>query len=134
MRKGFDVVVRAEVQAEDDVILLAFRREHHDRHFQVLLTDGAAKLKAVDAGQHDVQENQVRVRGQGEMQPRFSFGGGEHFITLGHKRIFETADESGFVLDDQDAAPFHTGTDTRNVLPAPTQLSTRTEPRWARMM
>ena len=55
-----DVVVRAELQPEDLVELVVARRQHDDR-------DGAlgpqppAHLEPVDAGQHDVEHDEVDV-------------------------------------------------------------------------
>ncbi len=58
-----DVVVRAHLQAEDAVVLVAACRQHDDRH-GAALPQPAADLQAVHAGQHQVEDDQVGpVRG-----------------------------------------------------------------------
>ena len=61
-----DVVVRADVQAEDAVGILVARGDHEDGHARYA-ADAPADLHAVDAREHDVQQDQ---RGRGGVKER----------------------------------------------------------------
>ncbi len=54
-----EIVVGADLQAQDFVHQLAARREHHDRRHNPCFAHIAAHVKAVLLGQHHVQDDQV---------------------------------------------------------------------------
>ena len=54
-----DVVVGAGVEAADGVHLAVLRGEEDDRHGRAALAHALADLEAVDAGQPDVEDQQV---------------------------------------------------------------------------
>ena len=58
------VIVGAELQADDAVHILAARGQHDDRDL-ALLAQAAQDLEAIDAGQHDVEHHQVHARCEG---------------------------------------------------------------------
>ena len=53
-----DVVVGAELEPDDDVVQLAPRREHHDRHL-ALTADLTADLEPVQRRKHHVEDDEV---------------------------------------------------------------------------
>ena len=63
-----DVVVRPRLQAEDLVPLLLPGGEHDDGHIVALLPQRPADRKAVQFGQHHVQQNRIRVPLPGQTQ------------------------------------------------------------------
>ena len=54
-----DVVVGAGVEPADGVHLAVLRGQEHDRHRRALLAHALAHLEPVDAGQPDVEHQQV---------------------------------------------------------------------------
>ena len=60
-RKRFrHIVVCAQTQAPDFVDVILFRTHHQDRDI-FLLPDPAAYLKPINAGQHQIQHDQVKI-------------------------------------------------------------------------
>jgi len=57
-----DVVVGADLEAQDLVALIVARREHDDRHLAAA-SQAAADLDAVDPGQHHVEDDEVEALG-----------------------------------------------------------------------
>ena len=65
------VVVGAELQADDLVHDLAAGGQHQDRRLEALLSQRAADVEPVAAGQHHVQQDQRRrVAGSGGVERR----------------------------------------------------------------
>src|SRR5437879_4192575 len=56
-----DVVVGADLQPDDDVDLLGLGAEDEDRHPRAGPADVAADVEAADVGQHQVEEDDVRL-------------------------------------------------------------------------
>ena len=59
-----DVVVGADLETGDPVLLLAARGEHDDGQVGALGPQPSADLEAVDAGQHEVEDDEVGRRGR----------------------------------------------------------------------
>jgi len=55
------VIVGADLEADDPVRVVAARGQHEDRHLRTH-PDPAADFEAVDVGQHDVQDDGVEAR------------------------------------------------------------------------
>src|SRR5436190_12877368 len=56
--EGFgDVIVGAEIESEDDVLLLALGREHDDGHVESVAAHDAADFVTIYLRQHDVEED-----------------------------------------------------------------------------
>ena len=70
-----DIVVGARLQAGHDVEGVAARGHHQDRR-QAQFADPAAQPDAVELGQHDVEQQQVRAPLAEELQPGQSVGRG----------------------------------------------------------
>ena len=56
------VIVRADFESGHDVALLGFRGQHDDRHSSGprIAAEAAADRQAVDTGQHQIEQNQIR--------------------------------------------------------------------------
>ena len=107
---GFvDVVVGAELQAVDAVLLLATRREHEDGDRR-LRAQQPQHLESADAGQHDVEHDQVEP-GElfaGQLEAPLAIGGGEDAETLPREVVGQGAAQDGVVFDDEDSRPLET--------------------------
>src|SRR6266508_2341636 len=142
-----DVVVGADLEAEDPVDFLSFCGEHDDGSFDPFLPQLAADVQAAHAGQHDVQEDQMRVLLDGEVDRRVASAGFEDAVSLLLEVDLESLGDVLFVFDDQDllhrqltsmtstlALGSLAGKTRRNRLPRPVSLSTSTRPPCASMM
>ena len=99
------VVVDAGFQAADAVVLLAARGQHDDRHLarQVFLAPAPGQFQAAGAGQHPVQQDQVRDPvGDGRLRLARVAGMDGFVFALAQGEGHHVADR-GFVVDDEDA-------------------------------
>src|SRR5919106_1314828 len=96
------VVVRAQLEADDDVDRVALRREDHDRH-PAVLADLAAHLVAVERRQHEVEDDEIeRLLAEVE-QGRAAVAGGRHAEAgVAQAQLGDLAD-GGVVLDEEHA-------------------------------
>ena len=78
----YDVIVRAQLQAQDAVDLLALGGEHDDRQ-AAGLADGAADVDARHAGHHQVQHHHVRMEALHHLQGLLAVVGALVLIALG---------------------------------------------------
>lgn len=74
-----DVVVRARVQADDDVQAVAEGGQHDDRHLAGL-ADAEAYLDAVHGGQHQIEQQEIGAEGVQGIQAGLAGGGGEDLV------------------------------------------------------
>ena len=145
-----DVVVGAQHQTADPVLLLAARRQDDHRDAVGLVVEGPADLEAVRAvRQHDVEQQQVRrepLHG-GERLPAAVAGLHEEPFVL--QVVAQEPGHRVVVLDDQDSlghvadisVPGHpvrrrplVGNVTSTSVPAPTSLRTSIRPPWLSTM
>ncbi len=96
------IVVRAELQADDLVHLLVPRREHQDRRLGARRPQSTQRFEAVDAGQPDVQEDEVGSQLRGDVQAILGVGGEGDLIALLLESVLDATRDGVFVLDDQD--------------------------------
>src|SRR5919106_1767045 len=96
------VVVRAQLEADDDVDRVALRREDHDRH-PAVLADLAAYLVAVERRQHEVEDDEVeRLLAEVE-QGRAAVAGGRHAEAGVAQAQLGDLPDGGVVLDEEHA-------------------------------
>ena len=97
------VIVGPEVQAADDVRLLPFGGEHDDRHGlgPRIVPQSLADGQSVDAGQHQVQEDQIgRSRlggGQGLLARRHA----RHLVAFLQQMVADQLPDVLLILDDE---------------------------------
>ena len=96
-----DVVIRARVQADDLVGVAGARGEEDDRD-AALLTQSAADLDPVHAGQHHVEHHEVRLAGTGRGERRLTVAGGRDPMALAHQVEAQQVADLGVVVDDED--------------------------------
>jgi hypothetical protein len=98
------VVVCADAEAQHDVAFLSLRSDHDHgdgtRHRIGLHT--AADLDAVDAGQHQVEDQQIGGLGADQAQPLLSVPAREHFVAFPLEVVLEDFADVRLVLDDDD--------------------------------
>ena len=102
--EGLDqVVVGAAVEAVDAILGLGPRGQHQDRHV-ALGAQAAADLDPVEAGQAEVEDDQVGDEAGGHVEGVDAVGGRLHLVALLAQRAAQDVGDLGVVLDDQDAA------------------------------
>ena len=96
------VVVGAELEADDLVDLVVARREHEDRRLRAGRTHAAEHLEAVDAGQADVEDDEVRGLVDGELEALLARPGDGDLVALLLEGVLDPASDGVLVFDDQD--------------------------------
>ena len=108
--KGLDhIVVGPQLQAQHLVEHLALGGEHDDGAGG-LFPDLPAHLPAVQAGQHDVQQQQVRAEGVEHFQGRLAVIGDGRLIALFFDVKPQKLADIGIVIHNQDPSRCHGGT------------------------
>src|SRR3989442_1587168 len=97
-----DVVFGADLQSDDDVDLLRLCAEDDDRHAKPRLADVPADIEPRDVGQHDVEQDQVRLA---QLDPAERLAAGlrlDHFVALLLEGEMDRLADHRFVVDDED--------------------------------
>ncbi len=95
------IVIGAPVEAFDSVIDGILGRQHDDGRVFPLLTQLLDRLKAIDAGQHDVDDETVVVGGSALGQALFTVVGAVDGEPVFAEAFGENLDEVLVILDDQ---------------------------------
>ena len=98
-----DVVVGAELEADDLVDLGVLGREHDDRHAG-LGPEDPADLDARQLGQHQVEQDEVGALGPEQRERLAAVGGGDGPVALELERFDEGLAERRLVVHDEDRA------------------------------
>jgi hypothetical protein len=96
------VVVRAAAKAFEHVVFRALRREHEDRLARDLRPHALADLEAVDAREHQVEEDEPEAAAEGFLEPFLAGLDAERLIAVEGEHVAGPRAEGLFVLDDQD--------------------------------
>ena len=97
-----DVVVRAQLEADDLVELVAAGGQEQDRRLGADRAQAAEDLEAVDAREADVEHDQVGRLGRGELQPLLARARDGHLVALLLEGVLDAARDGELVFDDQD--------------------------------
>jgi hypothetical protein len=97
-----DVVVGAELEAEDLVDLLGLGREHDDRHRRAR-AHPPADLEAVEAREHDVEHDEVEGRLAEAGEGLAAVGGLHDLVAVLAQRKREQRLDRLLVVDEEDA-------------------------------
>jgi len=104
-REGLrEVIVGTELEPNYLVELGIARREHQDGHI-ALLPDAAAHLEAVEIGQHDVEEHDVRPALMERLEAAFAVLSRENLEAFLAQRVTERVTQIRVVVDEND--PWH---------------------------
>ena len=98
-----DVVVGAELEADDLVELRVLGRQHQDRHAR-FGPDDPADLDPGQLGQHQVEQDEVRAFGAEREQGLATVGGGDDPEAVRLERLGERLAQGRLVVDDEDRA------------------------------
>src|SRR5450432_980406 len=100
-----DVVVGAELEADDPVDLLALGRQHDDGDLarRRIALERAADVRPRHVRQHEVQQHQIGRLGRDALEPRLPRPHDGGLVARLTKVVREHLLEIFFVLDDQDA-------------------------------
>jgi hypothetical protein len=96
------VVVGAQLEPDHLVDLLPARGEHDDGLVEALAAQGLADLQAAGPGQHDVEDDEVRLVLAGALQPRHAVGGGDDLVALELEVVLEPEHHVRLVFHHQD--------------------------------
>lgn len=92
-----DVVVGAGLQADDDVEVVTAGGQHDDRQLAAL-ADPAADLHAVDAGQHEVEQQQIRPELRERVETGLPRGSGAHLVPAAPEPELDAFADGGVVF------------------------------------
>lgn len=98
-----EVVVGAEFEPDDLVYLGVARRKEEDRRGE-LRADAPAQFVAVDAGKHDVEDEEVEMAVLDLLEGFLSVGGDFGAVPLFLHGVADEFGDGGFVVDDQNAS------------------------------
>src|SRR5262249_33716661 len=90
-------------QADDLINLLPARRKHNDRRLHSFTTHSATDIQSAQAGQHDVEQNQVGSFLTGEAQSFFTVPRGDHFTALVFEVVAQPQRQVRLVFNDEDS-------------------------------
>jgi hypothetical protein len=94
------IVVGAGLQPDDHVDVVTARGQQNDRQL-VRAPDAAAHLESVDAGQHHVEDDQIRPLLTQQLQTVLAGGSGGHPVSLARQRELQGRPDGVVVLDQQ---------------------------------
>src|SRR5919106_1504132 len=97
-----DVVVRADLEADDLVHLVAPGRQHDDRNGALEPAHAAADLEASELGKHEVEDDEVDRRLDEALERLFSVARLHHPVALALERIREELLDRLLVVDEED--------------------------------
>ena len=100
-----DVIVRAELEADDAIDLFALRRENDDGDTlrAAVVLDRPADFGAGDVGEHEIEQHQIRMLVVNQLEAVLPLGRREH-VVAGHSQVvIEHLANIGFVFDDENA-------------------------------
>ena len=112
-----EVVVGADLEADDLVDVVVARRQHQDRH-RARRAHVAADLEPVHVGQVEVEQDQRRARADGLLLRLRAVDGAVDRVAGLLEIGADEARDVGFVLDDEDALGHGLTLATRPVAPA----------------
>ena len=96
------VVVGAELEADDLVDLVVACRQHQDGRLGAGRAEPAQDLEAVDARQAHVEHDEVRRLARGELEPLLAGPGDGDLVALLLEGVLDAARDGELVFDDQD--------------------------------
>ena len=118
------VVVGADREADDLVDLLGAGGQHQDVGVREL-ADPPADLQAVDAGQHQVEDDQVRARVAGQREGGRAVAGRQDVVAVAFEVALDELDQVLLVVDDEDADSADSWSHDLSIRPHP-RVSCRT--------
>src|SRR5262245_44618258 len=111
------VVVGAQLEADHLVDLVVAGGQDEDRRLRAGGTEPAEHLEAVDPGQPDVENHEIRGLVRREVEALFAAAGDRDLVALLLQRVLDAARDGELVFDDEDRGAHGAGlyTDMTNV-------------------
>ena len=97
----WQVIVGTGLKPVEHVLRTTAGGEHQDRRKILTFAQGFCNLKAVDARQHDVENDRVKLLFGGLVEPRFAGVGVYGFVALGLEVKSEAVGQVFFVFDNE---------------------------------
>src|SRR5262245_17063 len=98
-----DVIVRADFQPDDLVNLLAARGQHNDGGVHPFAPQLAAHIQPAQAGQHDVEQNQIGPFLTGEARAFLAVPRDNYFAALYFEVVAQPQRQIRLVFNDEDS-------------------------------
>ena len=114
------VVVGAELEADDLVDLVVARRQDQDRHLGAGRAQAAEDLEAVDAGQADVEDDEVGRLVRRDLEALLAGAGDGDLVALLLEGVLDPARDGVLVFDDEDGGCHAADATPRARSPRPT--------------
>ena len=101
-----DEVLRSGADSVDDIVYRPESGDHDDRQVGVALADLAEDFNAVEAGQSEIEENEVIGALADGVEPGLAVVGGVDGVAFEVQQGLEGFANAGFIVDDQDPVGF----------------------------
>ena len=98
-----DVIVGPDLEPDDLVEVLTLGGEHEDRGLASASAQLPTDVVAAEAGQHDIEEDEIRILPCAEVDREVAAGAREDLEAFPGKDLAEAEGDVGVILDDQDA-------------------------------
>ena len=101
-----DVIVGAELEADYFIDGEAARGQHEDGEFEALLAELAADFEAIDAGERNVEQDQIEGLGGGALDGKLAGGGVIDGVAFGCEPVGQRHRERGLIFHYENS-PWH---------------------------
>ena len=95
------IIVRAEIEAFDHVLIRVARGQHQDRRLVLAQAQTPRHFEAVDAGQHQVEQDYVERSGDGEIESIASIVRDGDGVGLLAERLAQQLGHAALIFYDQ---------------------------------
>src|SRR5262245_30023163 len=96
-----NIIVGTECESRNDILISRFGGENDEGLLAAVMTDSIADGKAVEPGEHNVQDDQVIGTLQGFLQPELTVLGCIDVVSMVHEEIQEPDANGLFVFDNE---------------------------------
>ena len=96
-----NIIVGTEREPRNDVLIGGFGSEDDEWLLAAVVADGIADGKAVESGEHDVQDDQVIGALQGFLQPELAVLGGIDVVPMVHEEVQEPGENSRLIFNNE---------------------------------
>ena len=95
------ISIRANGKPNDLICLFGAGSEHDDVHIRFAAQTGE-QFDSINAWEHRVEDDQIRLEGAGSFEPRVAICGSEDFVAFGFEVGAHQIDDGRFVVDHKD--------------------------------
>src|SRR2546428_8606723 len=96
-----NIIVSTKREPRNDILVGCFGSEDDERLLAAVVADSIANGKAIESGEHDVQDDQVVGALQGFLQPELAVLGGIDVVPMVHEEVQEPGKDSLLIFDNE---------------------------------